>query len=145
MSFLTFAVYTIQGGFESLFPRQLFAPNRAFVVRSIHVDYFCIKWVHIIIHINVRTWIQGYPSSKKQSNVEISQDVLQSCNLVRFSWDCSRASQRTVLTNQWQFPKYTRDHARAETKKISISAHLWMYFSSVDCDYVVISLLDWLA
>ena len=38
-------------GFESLFPRQLPATNRAFVIRSILVDYFYIEWAHIIIYI----------------------------------------------------------------------------------------------
>ena len=39
MLFLTFAMNTTQVGFESLFPRKLSATNRAFVVRSILVDY----------------------------------------------------------------------------------------------------------
>ena len=38
--FLTFAINTTQVSFESLFPRQLSATNRAFVIRSILVDYF---------------------------------------------------------------------------------------------------------
>ena len=37
-----FAMNTTQVGFESLFPRQLSATNRAFVVRSILVDYLYI-------------------------------------------------------------------------------------------------------
>ena len=41
--FLTFAMNTTQVSFESLFPRQLSATNRAFVVRSILVDYFYIE------------------------------------------------------------------------------------------------------
>ena len=49
--FLTFAMTTTQVCFESLFPRQLSPTNRAFVVRSILVDYFYIEWAHIIIYI----------------------------------------------------------------------------------------------
>ena len=43
MLFLTFAVNTIQVSFDSLFPRQLSATNRAIVVRSIPVDCFYIE------------------------------------------------------------------------------------------------------
>ena len=57
--FLTFAMNTTQVGFKYLFLRQLSATNRAFVVRSILFDYFYIEWVHIIIYITFRTWIQG--------------------------------------------------------------------------------------
>ena len=56
--FLTFAMHTTQEGFESLFPRQLSATNRAFVVQSILVDYFYIEWAHIIIYVIVKTYIQ---------------------------------------------------------------------------------------
>ena len=41
--FLTFAMNTTQVSFESLFPRQLSATNRTFLVRSILVDYFYIE------------------------------------------------------------------------------------------------------
>ena len=36
-------MHTTQVGFESLFPRQLLATNRAFVVRSILVHYFYVE------------------------------------------------------------------------------------------------------
>ena len=41
--YFTFAMNTTQVSFESLFPRQLSATNRAFVIRSILVDYFYIE------------------------------------------------------------------------------------------------------
>ena len=41
--FPTFAMNTTQVSFESLFPRQLSATNRAFVIRSILVHYFYIE------------------------------------------------------------------------------------------------------
>ena len=44
-------------GFESLFPWQLPATNRAFVIPSILVDYFYIEWAHIIIYIIITTWL----------------------------------------------------------------------------------------
>ena len=44
-------------GFESLFPWQLPATNRVFVIPSILVDYFYIEWAHIIIYIIIRTWL----------------------------------------------------------------------------------------
>ena len=50
--FLTFAMNTTQVGFESLFPWQLSATNCAFVVWSILVDCFYIKWTHSIIAFN---------------------------------------------------------------------------------------------
>ena len=50
--FLTFAMNTTQVGFESLFPWQLSATNCAFVVWSILVNCFYIKWTHSIIAFN---------------------------------------------------------------------------------------------
>lgn len=55
--FLTFAVNRTQVGFESLFPQQHSAANRAFVVCSILVDYCYMERDHIIICFIVRTWI----------------------------------------------------------------------------------------
>ena len=87
-------------GFKSLFPRQLPATNRAFVIRSILVDYFYMEWAHIVIYIIVRTWIQGTSGQKNQHE------------LVRFSWNCNWAGQWILFACQWQFPKDLRDHVR---------------------------------
>ena len=76
---LTFAMNTTQVGFESLFPEQLSATNRAFVVRSILVYYFYIEWAHIIIYITVRAWIQGIHCPKAENRSEKSE---QSCALL---------------------------------------------------------------
>ena len=67
------AMNTTQVGFESLFPRKLSATNRAFVVRSIFVDYFYIEWAHIIIYIPVRTWIQGIHRPEAENRSEKSE------------------------------------------------------------------------
>ena len=59
MLFLSFAMNTTRVSFESLFPRQLSATNRAFVIRSILVHYFYIE-----LFISPR-----YPSSRSREPV----------------------------------------------------------------------------
>ena len=113
-------------GFESLFPRQLPATNRAFVIRTILVDYFYIEWAHIVIYIIVRTWI----GQRNQYQ------------LLRFSWNCNRANQRILFASQWQFPKRTWSCLWSETKKTPFRAHLWMYFSTVDRSCVFLFLFS---
>ena len=113
-------------GFESLFPRQLPATNRAFVIRTILVDYFYIEWAHIVIYIIVRQWT----GQRNQYQ------------LLRFSWNCNRANQRILFTSQWQFPKRTWSCLWSETKKTPFRAHLWMYFSTVDRSCVMLFLFS---
>ena len=73
-----------------------------FLICLILVDYFYIEWIHIIIYIIIKTWIQGMHHPRKKNQSEKSE------YFARLSWDCK------------------------ETKKTPFGAHLWMYFSLVD-------------
>ena len=82
-----------------LFPGQLSATNRAFVIRSILVDYFYIEGAHITIYIIVRTWIQAKHRPKAGTGQRSQNEF------VRFSWNCNRASPQIIVSSQWQFLK----------------------------------------
>ena len=82
-----------------LFPGQLSATNRAFVIRSILVDYFYIEGAHITIYIIVRTWIQAMHRPKAGTGQRSQNEF------VRFSWNCNRASPQIIVSSQWQFLK----------------------------------------
>ena len=107
---LTFAMITTQVGFESLFLQQFSATNRAFVVRSILVDY---SYMRELTSLFISSW-------EHRSKVSIVQNQKtgqrSQYKLVGFSWDCDRASQRILVASQWQFPKDQRDHASVGNK-----------------------------
>ena len=88
-----------QSGFWVLFPGQLSATNRAFVIGSILVDYFYIEGAHITIYIIVRTWIQAMHRPKAGTGQRSQNEF------VRFSWNCNRASPQIIVSSQWQFLK----------------------------------------
>ena len=99
------------------------------------IDYFLLFLHRVSSHLYLyhrQNMDPMYPSSWSGELVE--EIKIKLCAFL--------GSQRVHFPSQWQVLKDSRDHPVIGNIEDSISAHLWMYFSSVDRSYVKLFLFS---
>ena len=160
--FLTFAMNTTQVGFESLFPWQLSATNCAFVVWSILVNCFYIKWTHSIIAFNEgeRILIMSFNGNHSWGFYVPRGSIVMPCDFRHWApfwtgwlagWLCSTNSLYLIckcflgclqlktpisfLCNQYNKKIFTRDRMQRSQNKV-------VHFSW-DCNQPILFASQW--